>query len=163
MIRGKSPRSDVEMTKKLNFVAAILDFWRASWIDIGNLISLYSIYGYNHLYQFWCFYHKVNDRCTIWLDYGRFLVLTEFPGGEPEFPGGEITGSHPVLRLYKNLELKIYKKRYFTGSDFHRRTLRWLSYSSPVPLQYKYMIYVICGLTQKKINYLLTCTNTIYC
>ena len=27
---------------------------------------------------------------------GGFLVLTEFPGGEPEFPGGEITGSHPV-------------------------------------------------------------------
>ena len=26
MMRGKSPRSDVEMTKKLNFVAAILDF-----------------------------------------------------------------------------------------------------------------------------------------
>ena len=29
MMRGKSPRSDVEMTKKLNFVAAILDFCRA--------------------------------------------------------------------------------------------------------------------------------------
>ena len=29
MMRGKSPRSDVEMTNKLNFVAAILDFWRA--------------------------------------------------------------------------------------------------------------------------------------
>ena len=26
MMRGKSPRCDVEMTKKLNFVAAILDF-----------------------------------------------------------------------------------------------------------------------------------------
>ena len=29
--------------KKLNFVAAILDFWRPSWIDNGYLISLYSI------------------------------------------------------------------------------------------------------------------------
>ena len=30
MMRGKSPRSNVEITKKkLNFVAAILDFWRA--------------------------------------------------------------------------------------------------------------------------------------
>ena len=29
MMRGKSPRSDIEMTIKLNFVAAILDFWRA--------------------------------------------------------------------------------------------------------------------------------------
>ena len=29
MMRGKSPRSDVEMTKKLNFVAAILDICRA--------------------------------------------------------------------------------------------------------------------------------------
>ena len=26
MMRGKSPRSNVEITKKLNFVAAILDF-----------------------------------------------------------------------------------------------------------------------------------------
>ena len=26
MMRGKSPRSDVQMAKKLNFVAAILDF-----------------------------------------------------------------------------------------------------------------------------------------
>ena len=52
--------------------------------------------------------------------------------------------------------MKNIKKLYFTGSDFHRRTLHWLSYSSPVPLQYKYMIYVICGLTQKKKNYLLT-------
>ena len=37
---GKSPPSDVEMAKKLNFVAAILDFWRPSWIDNGYLISL---------------------------------------------------------------------------------------------------------------------------
>ena len=29
MMRGKSPRSDVEMTKQLNFVVAILDFSRA--------------------------------------------------------------------------------------------------------------------------------------
>ena len=28
MMRGKSPRFDIEMTKKLNFVAAILNFWR---------------------------------------------------------------------------------------------------------------------------------------
>ena len=28
MMRGKSPRSDVEMSKKLNFVAAILEFWQ---------------------------------------------------------------------------------------------------------------------------------------
>ena len=62
MMRGKSPRSDVEMSKKLNFVAAILDFWRPSWIDNGYLISLYSIYGNNHLYQFWYFYHKLNDK-----------------------------------------------------------------------------------------------------
>ena len=26
MMRGKSPRSDVEMSKKLNFVASVLDF-----------------------------------------------------------------------------------------------------------------------------------------
>ena len=29
MMRGKSPRSDVEMSKILNFVTAILNFWRA--------------------------------------------------------------------------------------------------------------------------------------
>ena len=62
MIRGKSPMMDVEMSKKLNFVAAILDFWRPSWNDNGYLISPYFIYGNNHLYQFWYFYHKVNDR-----------------------------------------------------------------------------------------------------
>ena len=39
-------------------------FWRQSWIDNGYLISLYSIYANNHLYQFWYFYHKVNDRYT---------------------------------------------------------------------------------------------------
>ena len=31
--------------EKLNFLAAILDFWRPSWIYNGYLISLYSIYG----------------------------------------------------------------------------------------------------------------------
>ena len=61
MMHGKSPRSDV---KKLNFVEAILDFWRPSWIDNGYLISLYSVYGNNHLYQLWFFYHKVNGRYT---------------------------------------------------------------------------------------------------
>ena len=41
-----------------------LGFLAASWIYNGYLISLYSIYGNNHLYQFWYFYHKVNDRYT---------------------------------------------------------------------------------------------------
>ena len=49
---------------KLKFVAAILDLWRPYWIDNEYLINLYSIYGNNHLYQFWYFYHKVNDRYT---------------------------------------------------------------------------------------------------
>ena len=34
MMRGKSPPSDVEMSKKLNFVSAILEFWRPSLIDM---------------------------------------------------------------------------------------------------------------------------------
>jgi len=63
MMRRKSPPSDVEMSTK-NFVVAMLDFWQPSWIDKGYLISLYSIYGNNHFYQFWYFYHKVNDRYT---------------------------------------------------------------------------------------------------
>ena len=65
MMRGKSPRFDVEIFfKKLNFVAAIFDFWRPSLIHNGYLISLYSIYGNNKLYKFCYFYHKVNDRYT---------------------------------------------------------------------------------------------------
>ena len=62
MMRGKSSRSDVEISKKLNFVAAILDFWRPSWIDNGYFDKpvLY-IYVNNHLYQCWYFYHKVKD------------------------------------------------------------------------------------------------------
>ena len=50
--------------KPLNFVAAILDFWRPSWIDNGYFLTLYSIHGNIYLYQFWCFYHKVNDQLT---------------------------------------------------------------------------------------------------
>ena len=53
MMRGKSPPSDVEMPKKLNFVAAILDFWRPSWIDNGEFLTLYSIHNKDHVYQFW--------------------------------------------------------------------------------------------------------------
>ena len=52
MMRGKSPQSDVEMTKTLNFLAAILDLWRPSGIYNRYLISLYSIYGNDHFYQF---------------------------------------------------------------------------------------------------------------
>ena len=42
----------------MNFVAAILDFWRPSWIDNGYFIILYSIHGNDHLYQFWYFYQN---------------------------------------------------------------------------------------------------------
>ena len=50
--------------KILKFMVAILYFWRPSWIDNGYLISLHSIYGNYHLYQFWNVYHKVKDRYT---------------------------------------------------------------------------------------------------
>ena len=36
--------------KKNKFVAAILDFWRPSWIDNGEFLTLYSIYDNDHLY-----------------------------------------------------------------------------------------------------------------
>ena len=36
--------------KNLNFVAAILDFWRPSWIDNGDFLTLYSIHDNDHLY-----------------------------------------------------------------------------------------------------------------
>ena len=45
MVRRKSPRYDVEMSNKLNFLAVILDFWRASWIDNGNFLTMYYIYA----------------------------------------------------------------------------------------------------------------------
>ena len=57
-----------ENFKKLNFVAVILDFRLPSWITNGYFLTLYSIHGNDHLYQFWCFYHKVNDRYTNWPD-----------------------------------------------------------------------------------------------
>ena len=42
-----------ENVKKLNFVAAISDFWRPSWIDNEEFLTLYSIHDNDHLYQFW--------------------------------------------------------------------------------------------------------------
>ena len=57
MMRGKSPPPDEEMSK--NIISG-----RPSQINNGYLISLYSIYGNYHLYQFWYFYHKENDRYT---------------------------------------------------------------------------------------------------
>ena len=49
MMRGKSPRSDVEVSKKkLNFVAAFLEFWRPSWIDNAEFFTLYYIYDNDH-------------------------------------------------------------------------------------------------------------------
>ena len=40
----------LKLQKKLNFLAAILDFWRPSWIYNGYLISLYSICGNKQLF-----------------------------------------------------------------------------------------------------------------
>ena len=45
-------REITKMSKKLNFVAAILDFGRPSWIDNGDFLTLYSIHGNDYLYQF---------------------------------------------------------------------------------------------------------------
>ena len=45
MMRGKSPRSDVEMSIKLDFVAAILDFCHPSWIENEYWISQSSIWS----------------------------------------------------------------------------------------------------------------------
>ena len=50
--------------QKTEFRSGHLGFWRPSWIDNGYLITLYSLYGNDHLYKFWYFYHKLNDRCT---------------------------------------------------------------------------------------------------
>ena len=56
MMRGKSPRCDVEMTTKKNLVAAILDFWRA------------------FLNQFWPnFVHAY--KIHFWIGFGLCVVL----------------------------------------------------------------------------------------
>ena len=36
----------------------IVSVRRPSWIDNGYFLTLYSTYANDHLYQFWCFYHK---------------------------------------------------------------------------------------------------------
>ena len=72
--------------QKRNFMAAILDFWRPSWIDNGYFLTLYSICYSDHLCQFWCFYHKVNEWrvffllffCTNWLGYIRCKSVTHY-------------------------------------------------------------------------------------
>ena len=46
-------------------MAAIFDFWRQSWIDNVYFLTQYSTYANDCLYQFWCFYHKVNDDAPI--------------------------------------------------------------------------------------------------
>ena len=61
MMRGKSPPSDVEMSKTLYFVA-VLVLWRPSWIDNGYSISLYSMDQSFFFYQFRYFYDKGNYR-----------------------------------------------------------------------------------------------------
>ena len=58
MMRGKSPPSDVEISKTLNFVAATLDFWLPYLIDNGYLISLYSIYSNYHFTNYGTFITK---------------------------------------------------------------------------------------------------------
>ena len=59
-------------------MAAILDFWRASWIDNGYFLILYSIQGNDHLNIFWCFYNKVNERHVFapidWTTLSEYLV-----------------------------------------------------------------------------------------
>ena len=50
------------LTPKTVVKAAILEFWWATWIDNRYFLTLYSTYANDYLYQFWCFYHKVNDR-----------------------------------------------------------------------------------------------------
>ena len=61
IMRGKSPRSDVEMTKKLNFVAAILDFWRA------------------FLYQFWVHTYKIHFWISFVLCVNIFELFQKNP------------------------------------------------------------------------------------
>ena len=59
-----------ENVKKLNIVAGILDFWRPSWIDNGEFLTIYSIYDNDHLYQFFFYYtfllakNLEHDQCN---------------------------------------------------------------------------------------------------
>ena len=59
MMRGKSPPSDVEMSKTLNLN---LDLWRPSWIDNGEFFTLYSIHDNDHLYQFLVILRSIFNR-----------------------------------------------------------------------------------------------------
>ena len=45
----------------LGFLTVIFDWQRV-------LLTINSIYVNDHLYQIYCRYHKVNERCTNWLD-----------------------------------------------------------------------------------------------
>ena len=66
--------------KALNFVAAILDFLRPSWIDNGTFITLYSIaYMVPIIYtNFGTFITKwtINASVVIILPYGTFIMQT---------------------------------------------------------------------------------------
>ena len=66
MMRGKSPQSDVEMSKKLNFMAAILDFWRPFLNQFWpNLVHTYKIH-------FWIsFVLCVVFKCQYFWSYSR--------------------------------------------------------------------------------------------
>ena len=68
MMRGKSPRYDVEMKKKLNFVSAILDFWRAFLKQFWpNLVHTYKIHiwiSFVLCVVFKCPYFLSNSRKT---------------------------------------------------------------------------------------------------
>ena len=72
-MRGKSPRSDVEMTKKLSFVAAILDFWRAFLNQFWhNLVHTYKIH-------FWIsFVLCVVFKCQCFWSYSRKKTVLPF-------------------------------------------------------------------------------------
>ena len=66
MMHGKSPRSDVEMTKNLNFVKTILDFWQAFLNQFWpNLVHTYKIH-------FWIsFVLCVVFKCQYFWSYSR--------------------------------------------------------------------------------------------
>ena len=105
MMRGKSPRSDVEMTKKLNFLAAILDFWRVFLNQFWpNLIHTYKIH-------FWIsFVLCVVFKCQYFWSYSRkkpfFTIYIHISKGRNSLKDCSI--DHIFFYRFRTFQLRVF-------------------------------------------------------
>ena len=137
-----------ENVKKLNFLAAILDFWQPSWIDNGYFLTLYSTYAHDHLYQFWCFYQKVNDQhvfCSNWLHY---IVRNIYRPKE---------SSHPC-----KLNITFCNCVYWPFLSIHYLIIRFSKWESLVQSMLS-QIFFLCIFNSTLIVYNFKKLNSIFC